>query len=63
MSQEMTKNSTEWHFVESASLLMPPRRQVLLWVLAGVYKNVRKTEGHGKQTLLHVAIGHTRKRL
>lgn len=40
---------------------MPPGWHVLCWVLAGVYENVRKTEGQKKLRIAHVATGHTQK--
>lgn len=38
---------------------MLPGWQVLLWVPAGVYENVRKTEGQKNLRIVRMAVGHT----
>ena len=40
-------------------MLVLPGWQVLLWVLAGVYKNVRRTEGRKNLRIACLAVGHT----
>lgn len=38
---------------------MLPGWQVLLWVLAGVYENARKTEGQKNLRIARMAVDHT----